>query len=68
MSEISIRLIILGATLVFLALIGSCQMTKARIAQAIENGADPVAAKCALQADSSYLCNNYLHSRSAPVK
>ena len=49
--------IIRSAMLMFIAfvtlLVGSCQMTKYRIVQAIEAGASPLAAECALTADVS---------------
>lgn len=40
--------VILGAVLAFAVGVTSCQMTREKVARAIEAGADPVAAACSL--------------------
>jgi len=38
------------------AIVGSCQMTKYRIAETIKAGADPMRARCALETNPSQYC------------
>lgn len=38
------------------AIVGSCQMTKYRIAETIKTGADPMRARCALETNPSQYC------------
>ena len=47
---------ITGFVVFVLAMIGSCQTSKYRIGKAIEAGASPIAARCALASDNSTDC------------
>lgn len=48
-----IAILLIGGTV---ALVGSCQMTKYRIAEAIKAGADPMEARCAMETNPGQNC------------
>jgi len=50
------RISLIASIMAFALLLGNCQATKYNIRVAIESGTPPMAAKCALAADTPYDC------------